>query len=336
MDLTTRPSPKVIDCTDQKALSNDAFNKVFSDREPVVLKSFAQHWKMVEVAKQSLTDVAHFIRQLPDPQPQNLVELGKETLGRMFYNDTLTGMNFTVSQNSTRDCINKMLEQTDGQRYAIQCLSIHRHFPDIKSYFPNPLLPDVEPFMWIGNDIRVAAHFDEADNIAVVAAGKRRFTLFPPEQIDNLYIGPLDHTPAGQPISLVDMKTPDMEAHPKYKIAFEHALSVELEEGDAIFIPTPWWHHVESLSSFNVLVNYWWSNNTVSSQLPFPMLLHAIQSLQSMAPEQKAAWQHFLAYYTLGEDGKHAHLPDSAKGILGKPDPQTTQLIQKWLAGQIS
>lgn len=336
MDLTTRPSPPVIECGDKTALILEEISNALSSRKPVVLKDFAKNWKMVEVAKTSLQEVAQFIKNQPVTQAQKLVCLPESTQGRMFYNESLNGMNFSVANESVSQCIDNMLQQPNNNRYAMQCVPIANHFPHMQQYFPNALLPNVSPFIWIGNDIRVAAHFDEADNIAVVGAGKRRFTLFPPEQIDNLYVGPLDHTPAGQPISLVDMKNPDLNAHPNYQIAFEHALSVELAEGDAIFIPTPWWHHVESLSPFNVLINYWWSNNTVSSQLPFPMLMHAIQSLQSMAPEQKEAWQHILAYYALEGDDKFSHLPDSAKGILGKPEPQVTQLIHKWLSGQIS
>jgi hypothetical protein len=55
--------------------------------------------------------------------------------------------------------------------------------------------------IWIGNRTRIAAHYDLPDNVAVVAAGHRRFTLFPPEQVRNLYVGPVDFTrrPAGQP-----------------------------------------------------------------------------------------------------------------------------------------
>ena len=62
--------------------------------------------------------------------------------------------------------------------------------------------------LWMGSKTNVAAHFDSSDNIACVIHGKRRFTLFPPDQIKNLYIGPLDRTPAGQSISLVDFEKP--------------------------------------------------------------------------------------------------------------------------------
>ena len=63
--------------------------------------------------------------------------------------------------------------------------------------------------LWIGNQSRVAAHYDFPTNIACSVAGHRRFTLFPPEQLENLYVGPVDFTPAGQPISTVDFAQPD-------------------------------------------------------------------------------------------------------------------------------
>ena len=51
--------------------------------------------------------------------------------------------------------------------------------------------------------------------------------------------------------------------------AFGRGLSENIQEGyawlsrhhapgDAIYIPPLWWHHVESLGQFNVLVNYWY------------------------------------------------------------------------------
>ena len=77
----------------------------------------------------------------------------------------------------------------------------------------------VEPRVWIGNAVKVNTHFDLVYNIACVAGGRRRFTLFPPEQIDNLYIAPLDFTPSGAPVSLVSVHespiTRDFRVTPK-------------------------------------------------------------------------------------------------------------------------
>jgi hypothetical protein len=41
----------------------------------------------------------------------------------------------------------------------------------------------------------------------------------------------------------------------------EVAQEVELVPGDALFIPRDWYHHVEALERFNVLVNYWWDSS---------------------------------------------------------------------------
>ena len=71
-------------------------------------------------------------------------------------------------------------------------------------------------------------------------------SAFPPDQVANLY-GAVDLTPAGQAISLVDTRKPDLEKHPDFRHAMMQAFSAELQPGDAIFIPSLWWHQVESL-----------------------------------------------------------------------------------------
>src|SRR3546814_15586302 len=55
-----------------------------------------------------------------------------------------------------------------------------------------------------------------------------------------------------------DVCSSDLAAHPRFIDAMAEAQTVELEPGDAIFIPSMWWHHVEGLADFNILVNYWW------------------------------------------------------------------------------
>jgi hypothetical protein len=57
------------------------------------------------------------------------------------------------------------------------------------------LNPAIEPKIWLGNRVTVATHFDMSYNVACVVAGRRRFTLIPPDQLENMYVGaPRIHT----------------------------------------------------------------------------------------------------------------------------------------------
>src|SRR4030095_14045724 len=117
--------------------------------------------------------------------------------------------------------------------------------------------PATEPKIWISNRVTVQTHFDMSYNVACVVAGRRRFTLIPPDQLENMYVGPLEFTLAGPPISMVRIEAPDLEKYPPFSAALAAAQFAELEPGDALFIPYMWWHHVEARDRFNVLVNYW-------------------------------------------------------------------------------
>src|SRR5205823_281238 len=185
------------------------------------------------------------------------------------------------------------------------------------------LLPEsVAPRLWLGNRVTVPAHFDESNNIACVVAGRRRFTLFPPEQIRNLYIGPLDHAPTGAPISLVSFADPDFERFPRFAEALAAAQVAELEPGDALYMPTLWWHHVELLDpKLNVLVNYWWKGALGSvERTPSAMdsLLHCLHDLRPLPPELRQAWGAIFDHYVFsaGPDTV-AHIPDARRGALG-------------------
>ena len=232
------------------------------DTQPWVQRGLVADWPMVQAARRSTADAMAYLKSTWDGERVGMFFAPPETQGRFFYNDTFTGMNFsreTAPLDVVLDALLKMADDPQapavyvGSTTIDTCLPAFRAANDLPFGERDPLAS-----IWLGNRSRIAAHFDLPDNLACVVAGRRRFTLFPPEQLANLYVGPLDVTPAGQAISLVDFAKPDLERFPRFAQAMEHAQVVELEPGDAVFIPSMWWHHVESLTPFNVLVNYWW------------------------------------------------------------------------------
>jgi len=162
-----------------------------------------------------------------------------------------------------------------------------------------------------------------------VAAGQRRFTLFPPNQLPNLYVGPLDFNPAGQAISLVDFADPDFEQFPRFATALKHAQVAEMQAGDAIFIPSMWWHHVEAMASFNVLINYWWRRTPAYLGMPMNVLNHGIMAIRELPPEQKAAWQELFRYYVFeSAEATAAHIPEQRRGMLAPHDDTSARRLR--------
>ena len=161
--------------------------------------------------------------------------------------------------------------------------------------------------LWIGNAVTVPPHFDAGDNLGFVVAGRRRFTLFPPEQVANLYIGPFDLTPSGLPISMVAHNDPDLERYPRFREALAAAQSAEVGPGDAIYVPYLWWHGVEFLEPFNMLVNFWWYSDHVAAAHPYGALLRATFELfRHMPPAHREAWRHMYDHWVFETDGDPA------------------------------
>ena len=261
--------------------------------------------------------------------------------GRFFYNAALDGFNFQslrVRLDAVLDELAKHLAAPAPPAIYVGSTTIDGALPGFRGENDVDLGPrDPLASIWIGNRTRIAAHYDVPDNLACIAAGRRRFTLFPPGQQHNLYIGPIDLTPAGQPISLVDFAQPDLARFPRFADALAQSQSAELGPGDALFIPSMWWHHVEALDDVNVLVNYWWRQSPDWMDTPNNALMHALMTVRDLPPAQRAAWAELFRHYVFEADGETAaHIPPGARGLLGPMDDNASRMVRAQLLKRLN
>ena len=151
---------------------------------------------------------------------------------------------------------------------------------------------DAPPAIWIGNRTVASCHYDAPNNIACVAVGRRRFTMFPPEPDRQSVSGAARSQAGWTGREHGRLRESGLQSFPRFKDALAAGYSALLEPGDAIFIPSMWWHHVEALSAFNMLVNYWWS--TSPKHVPDSnerSLYHAIWSMRDRPEAEKDAWR---------------------------------------------
>jgi uncharacterized cupin superfamily protein len=180
----------------------------------------------------------------------------------------------------------------------------------------------VAPRIWLGTASNVSCHYDTLDNLACVVAGRRRFTLYPPELIGDLYVGPIDATMAGQPVSLAAAAPAGSTDYPRFEAIRHKAMVVELEPGDALYLPKLWWHQVEAVGVLNGLVNYWWDGFGVGPDAPYAALLLAMIAIAERPAPERDAWKAFFNHYVFRSDGHPlAHLPPERHGILGPLKP---------------
>lgn len=309
-------------------------------REPFVLRGLVADWPLVAAAKRSARDVRRYLLDHARDRPF-MVSIGPPGHdGRLFYDHDMA-MNFRAGTGKLADIfggIDKGEQLGDIRTVYLASIDIPTHFDGLDEANPVDLgARDPLKSIWIGTRTRIAAHNDFPDNLACCAAGRRRFTLFPPDQFRNLYLGPIDHTPAGRVVSMVDFDAPDLAAHPRFVEAMAHALTVELEPGDAIFIPSMWWHHVEGLADFNILVNYWWRRTPAWLGQPQEALNHAILAIRDLPPEDKAIWRDLFDHYVFENDGGVTdHIPESARSILAPLTPETAGRLRAFLLRTLS
>lgn len=322
--------------------------EILNGSEPVLLKGLIRNWPMVQLAAQGPAMVADYLLSHYNGQPTQVYRAAPGLNGRYFYHEDATRLNFDISLGQIDQVLRDILawqDLPDPPSVYVASNLLRSHFPSLPDHLALQLpKPDLhyatEPeriSIWLGNRSLAACHYDTSENVACCVLGKRRFTLFPPEQIANLYPGPLEPTPGGQVISMVDFERPDLQRFPTFPQAIAAAQIAELESGDALYLPSMWWHQVEALSPFNILVNYWWSTAPRYTGSGMNLLYHALLCLRDKPAHERQAWQAVLNYYIF-DDPKQAaqHLPVAARGVLGELDELQARQLRAMLLNRLN
>ena len=307
---------------------------------PFVVRGLVADWPLVEAGRKSGREARDYLMS-KGRDAQFVVSVGaRGTGGKLFYDEAMR-MNFRTAKAKLPDIfaqIDAVEDEPDPPPIYLASIDMHDFFDGLHEANHVDLGDRTcLASIWMGTRTRIAAHNDFPDNLACVAVGRRRFTLFPPEQFRNLYLGPIDNTPAGRAVSMVDMHAPDLDKYPRFQEALQNAQVAELEPGDALFIPSMWYHHVEGLAAFNVLVNYWWRETPRFLGQPQDALNHAILSIRDLPDDQKAHWRELFDYYVFGDAVEAGeHIPEGARSVLGPMTLESASRMRAFLLRQLS
>ena len=317
--------------------------EVIGAGKPVELRGQVKDWASVAAARRSPRELVEYLRRFDSGAPIDAIMTPPELEGRVFYDEQMTGFNFVRNRLAVSAIAEQVLRYAGfacPPAVAAQSALIRDCLPGFAA--ENRLIvlgEDALARIWLGNRITTPTHLDEWHNIGCVVSGRRRFTLFPPEQVVNLYIGPLDFAPTGAPMSLVHLHAPDFARFPRFRAALEAAVTAELGPGDAIYIPPLWWHHVESLEPLNVLVNYWWhaiAGEAIGSSSAFDCLMHAFLAIKPLPESTRSAWRALFEHYVFGDSNAvRGHIPAPRRGVLGELSTEDAARLRALLAKRL-
>ncbi|SFK24625.1 Cupin-like domain-containing protein [Caulobacter sp. UNC279MFTsu5.1] len=289
---------------------------------PIVLRGLCRDWPSTRAASCSWQELSDYLIGF-DAGLRGQAFVGAPAIaGRYDYGDGPDGFNFDRESLTLRQTLERIDQAAaDAGRTSIYMgsLPVDDYLPGFALDHQVAFLPaTARPRVWLGNAGRVACHYDTYDNLACVVAGRRRFTLYPPDAVGDLYVGPIDHTLAGQPVGLAVGAEPDDPRFPRFENARHRAVVVELAAGDALYLPKLWWHQVEALEPRNLLVNYWWDGFSAGPDAPFVTMMLAMIAIAERPAAERQAWRAFFDHYVFRPNGHPlSHLSPSRHGILG-------------------
>jgi Cupin-like domain len=174
-----------------------------------------------------------------------------------------------------------------GETYYIYGKSyLFEAFPDLLDDVSPPACLGATPISttstWISSTGCVTPlHYDLPNTLLCQVRGSKQVYLFAPDQFPLLYLRG-ERFPGFDNFerqSRVDIHHPDWDAFPEFRRAV--ALECTLREGEALFIPSNWFHEVETLEP-SISVGFTFAGGTTTSELA--VLSDAFKQMGGGAP----------------------------------------------------
>jgi len=213
--------------TVESITKEDFLRKYYKPQKPVLIKGYARRWQ--DFDKWNLDYIYEQVGEqevgLYDNKPANPNKATSEAVTKMRFRDYIT------------------LIRSQPTDYRIFFYIITDHLPALLKNFTYPDLgfkyfKRIPTLFFGGSEARVLMHYDVdlADLLHFQFEGKKRVLLFAPDQSDFLYKVPLSvHT-----VYTVDYENPDYQQFPA--LAYAKGFEVFMEHGDALFMPSGYWH----------------------------------------------------------------------------------------------
>lgn len=314
------------------------FDELFAGNEPVLMRGLIADWPLVQEGRRGADAVMDQLATHYNKKPV-IVYVGDAAIrGRFGYNEAVTDFNYKSERRDLVEVLARIREDFASEvhpYYYMNSIVVDQSFPGLAAQnslvFDHPVF-DRYPHVgkiWIGTESVAAAHYDVPRNIACCVLGRRRFTLFRPEQVRNLYPGPLGLTPGGQAVTMADLRQPDFARFPRLREALDEAWIADMEPGDALYYPSLWWHEVQALDRFNVMMNYWWVDSPAYMGDPMDVLMHAMLGLRDRPLADRLGWRALFDYYIFGDNSvPRAHLPEHIQGALAEMNEENARRIR--------
>ncbi|HET9835240.1 MAG TPA: cupin-like domain-containing protein, partial [Rhodanobacteraceae bacterium] len=190
MSVATAPVPQAtpIEECDARAFDLDA---VIARGKPLVIRGLVRDWPVVKLALQSDTAFAQRLAELDNGADVTTLMIAPDADGIIGFASDLGEFNYQHFKVPVTLGLQRLAGYSQHARapgLVIQSVPVRECLPGLLADHSLPFLdPRVEPRLWMGNRTVTPTHFDSQHNIACVVCGTRRFTLFPPDQLPNLY-----------------------------------------------------------------------------------------------------------------------------------------------------
>ncbi len=154
-------------------------NTIRTRDRPAVLRGLVRAWPATKAGLESAHSLTAYLKTFDSGHAAPLFEGPASIKGRFFYNDALDGFNFE----SKRALLGDVLERLCRELKNESAPALYSGSASLPIYFPGfsnanhvrgLMTPEsVRESIWIGNRTRIAAHFDNIDNLACVVGGRR-------------------------------------------------------------------------------------------------------------------------------------------------------------------